>query len=423
MKTMTDTTIFKIVAIASVGGGLEMYDFVIYAFFAPIIGKLFFPAGNNFVTLLAAFAVFAIGYFMRPVGAVVFGHYGDTIGRKKTLLITILLMATATFLIGCLPTYQHIGITATLLLILLRLLQGFAVGGDLPGAITFVAEHVAAPRRGLHCSWIYTGINLGFTLAAIVSTLITTQLSAEHLQTFGWRIGFWLGLVLAAIGYYLRTLLAETPNFIRLLATNNVCRFPIRDVFKYELLAFFKGLGIVCLGAVIVGQMLFMPTYLHIVANLSLSQALLFNTAGMLVWSALILVMGYCSDKWGRKVIISFSAITLILFSHFLFALIATAKTKFIMLGLLGFAIFMSGIIGAFASTLSELFRTPLRNSGIGVSYNIGFALFCSVTPLVMTALVHQFGALAPSYWIIAAAVVTLITCITLKETANKELI
>ena len=154
MKTGSHRKILKIVGISSVGGGLEMYDFVIYAFFAPIIGKLFFPTGNNLVELLSAFAVFAIGYLMRPIGALVFGHFGDTVGRKKALTITILLMATATFLIGCLPTYQHIGVAASILLILLRLLQGFAVGGDLPGAITFVAEHVSPLRRGLHCSWI-----------------------------------------------------------------------------------------------------------------------------------------------------------------------------------------------------------------------------------------------------------------------------
>ena len=136
MNQKSETKILKIVGIASIGGGLEMYDFVIYAFFAPIIGKLFFPPGNNIAGLLSAFAVFAIGYFMRPVGALVFGHFGDTIGRKKALLITILIMAIATTLIGCLPTYQTAGLTATVLLISLRLLQGFAVGGDLPGAIT-----------------------------------------------------------------------------------------------------------------------------------------------------------------------------------------------------------------------------------------------------------------------------------------------
>lgn len=422
MKRSTEKRLLKIVGISSIGGGLEMYDFVTYAFFAPVIGKLFFPKGNEFIELLSAFAVFAIGYFMRPIGALVFGHYGDTVGRKKTLLITILIMAIATTLMGCLPSYQHIGITATFLLIFLRLLQGLAVGGDFPGAITFVAEHVDASRRGLDCSWIFTGINFGFTLAAVVSTLITIQLTPEQIESFGWRIGFWLGLILAGVGYYLRTQLAETPTFIRLQILNHIRRFPVIDVFKREFSALLKGLGIVCLGAVVIGHMLYMPSYLHVVAKLSLSQALLFNTLGMLLWTSLILLMGYLSDILGRKITMGFSAVTLILFSYPLFHLISTGQIRWIILGLLGFAIFMSGIIGAFASALSEIFTTPVRNSGIGVAYNVGFALFCSLTPLIATTLVHQYGPLAPSYWEIAAATITLITLVFLKETANTDL-
>lgn len=417
-----DKKFLKIVGISSIGGGLEMYDFVIYAFFAPVIGKLFFPVGNNLAELLSAFAVFAIGYLTRPLGAFVFGHFGDTAGRKKALTVTILLMALATFLIGCLPTYQHIGLIASILLILLRLLQGFAVGGDLPGAITFVAEHVSPRTRGLHCSWIYTGVNLGLTIAAVVGALITAHLSPEQVQSFGWRIGFWFGLVLAAVGYYLRTLLEETPNFQRIIDANISHRFPLVVMFKTQFSIFLKALGIVCLGAVIVGHMLFMPSFLHIAGKLTLKQAMILNTCATLLWSLLILLMGYCSDRWGRKKVIIGSALTLLVFSHSLFTLIASGNIKLIIIGLIGFAIFMSGAIGAFASTLSELFPTATRNSGIGAAYNVGFALFCSVTPLMMTALLSQFGVAAPSYWIILAAIITLITTLTIPETARCEL-
>jgi MFS family permease len=413
-----NTKIFKIVFIASIGGGLEMYDFVIYAFFAPVIGALFFPTGNRFAELLSAFAVFAIGYFTRPLGAIVFGHFGDTIGRKKTLLITIVLMALATVGMGLLPTYAHIGISASILLVLLRLLQGFAVGGDLPGAITFVSEHVAPKHRGLHCSWIYTGINLGLTLAAVISSLITWGLSPDQTQKFGWRIGFFLGLILAVVGFFLRRSLEETPYFKNLLKENFIRRYPIKEIFKNHIGIFFKALGIVCLGAVVVGHMLFMPSYLHVVAKLSLQKALLFNTCATLIWSFLILVMGYLSDQWGRRKIIWGSAVSLILFSYPLFSLIATAKIPWIIIGLLGFAVCMSGIIGVIASTLSELFPTHIRNSGIGAAYNIGFAMFCSVSPLVMTELTSRFGSQGPSYWIIGAA----ISSFTIPETAHLPL-
>ena len=266
-------------------------------------------------------------------------------------------------------------------------------------------------------------MNLGITIATVISVIIAARLTPEQLQSFGWRIGFWFGLVLAGLGYYLRTLLEETPNFRRIVAESSVHRSPVMDVFKNEFPAFLKALGVVCLAAVIVGQMLFMPSYLHLVAKLSMQQALVFNTCATLLWSLMILLMGYCSDRWGRKSVIAFSAISLILFSHSLFTLIATARIELIIVGLLGISIFMSGIIGAFASTLSELFSTPVRNSGVGAAYNIGFALFCSVTPLVMTALVSRFGPAGPSYWVIAAAIISLIAITTFAETANHELL
>jgi MFS family permease len=422
MTNQPPVRILKVVSVASVGGGLEMYDFVIYAFFAPIIGKLFFPQGNDFIATLSAFVVFAIGYYIRPLGAFVFGQFGDTVGRKKTLLITIVLMAVSTTLVGLLPTYQSIGITATMLLVFLRLLQGFAVGGDLPSAITFVAEHVPASRRGFHCSWIYTGVNLGITFAAIVSTIITSRLSEAEVQSFGWRIGFLIGLGLAGMGFYLRTQLEETPAFSQLLASRQTLRFPIINVFKSELPAFFKALGVTCLSAVVVGQMLFMTTYLHQVAKLSLQKALLWNTLGILLWSVLMLVMGYCSDRLGRKFVIRFSAITLIVFSYPLYHWIASGEMPWIISGLIGFAILMSGIIGAFPSLLSELFPATVRNSGIGIAYNLGFALFCSSTPLIMLTLVHQLGPAAPSYWVILAALITFLTTLTFAETVNKPL-
>ncbi len=414
-------SLHKIVAIASIGGGLEMYDFVIYAFFAPIIGKLFFPSGNSFIQLLSAFTVFAIGYFIRPLGAFVFGHYGDTIGRKKTLLMTIILMALATTLLACLPVYASIGLLATLLLVSLRLLQGFAVGGDLPGAITFVSEHVPASHRGFYCSWIYTGVNLGLTLAAIISTLISTLLTTGQIQAFGWRIGFGFGLVLAIVGYYLRSTIEETPHFKQLLHTKQLSKSPLKDIFKWQRPAFFKALGVVCLGAVVIGHMLFMTTYLHTVVKFDMREALLINTSIMLVWSALMVVMGHCADKWGRKTIIRFSALSLILFSHEFYSCIASGELTHVIAGLLGFAVCMSGIIGVMPSILSELFPTHLRSSGIGAAYNVGFALFCSVTPLVMTAMTHRWGPVAPAYWLMAAATVTFFSTMWFSETANCE--
>lgn len=181
---------FKVVLASSIGGGLEMYDFVIYIFFAPLFSQLFFPNSNHFVTMLAAFAVFAAGYLVRPLGGIVFGHFGDRFGRKKGLVVAISLMGFSTVLMGFLPTYYQIGIWAPILLVILRLVQGIAVGGDLPGAITFVAETANNKSRGEKCAWIYFGVNLGSFLASTVASIISWSFTKSRLHLYGWCCGF-----------------------------------------------------------------------------------------------------------------------------------------------------------------------------------------------------------------------------------------
>ena len=197
----------------SIGGALEMYDFVIYIFFATIIAQHFFPASSYYARMLFTFSVFALGYLLRPFGGLLFGYFGDRSGRKKSLFITITIMGLATTLIGCLPTYQNIGISATIAFVTLRILQGIAVGGELPGAITMIAETSPANKRGLNCSLIYFGVNFGMLFASGLATLLFSILSQPQLIAWGWRIVFINSLLLLLLGLYFRIKISESPVF------------------------------------------------------------------------------------------------------------------------------------------------------------------------------------------------------------------
>ena len=200
MDKYADT--LKAVFVSSLGGSLEMYDFVIYVFFAPVIASLFFPAHNTTAGTFFTYGIFAIGYLARPLGAFIFGHYGDKHSCKQGLIVTIGLMSLATALTGLLPTYQQIGILAPVLLLFLRLIQGIAVGGDLAGAVTFVAEYSEPTKRGFHCGWIYSGVNLGALLASTTSAILNSALSHQQIAAWGWRLSFSLSIILMFVGVY-----------------------------------------------------------------------------------------------------------------------------------------------------------------------------------------------------------------------------
>lgn len=414
----------KAVLVSSIGGGLEMYDFTIYVFFAPIIAAHFFPRGNPVVSLLETFAVFAVGYFARPIGAIIFGNYGDVRGRKKGMLITIAIMAIATTLMGLLPTYASIGILAPIILIILRLLQGIAVGGDLPGAIAFVAEHADNHNRGLACSIVYCAVNLGILLASIAGALLTLLLTQEHLASWGWRIAFILGLVIGVVGFYLRTKIAETPYFTNMVESKTVVKIPFGPLFKNYTSRIIQGIGLAWLFAVVIALIfLYMPTYLNTIAHLGLKDALTLNSINIFIFSACIPLMGYWSDRVGRKPMLIITALLFILLAYPIYTALSGSAFHFQCLALFCLAILSAGIVGVAPVTLAEMFPTKIRFSGIAVTYNMGFAIFAGLTPVIVTYLIYQFHSpKAPSYYLIISAVVTLIAVLTFKEKSGKPL-
>lgn len=421
---MTQVHKTKAISVACIGGGLEIYDFTIYIFFAPVIASLFFPKNNSLIPLLDTFIIFAVGYFARPLGAILFGHYGDTLGRKKGLLITILLMGLSTTLIGLLPTYSSIGMLAPLLLVILRFTQGLAVGGDLPGAITFVAEYADNHKRGLLCSLLYCGVNLGLLMASAIGAIITLSLSYEQLMGWGWRIPFILGITIAMIGFYLRLRITDTPYFLKLQETQTINKMPLFKLLREHSLTVLQSIGLVWLFAMIISQIfLYMPTYLHTESHLSLTTALIINSINLLIFSLCIPLFGYLSDKIGRKPIILITALLFCLFSYPLYSLLVNSNFIVQLIGLFAFGIFSAGIVGTIPSTLAEMFTTEVRYSGVGVAYGIGFAVFASLAPISSTYLLYKLQhAEAPSYNLILAAVVMIISALTIKNISRTSL-
>ena len=409
MKITNLFTSLKVLVAASVGGGLEMYDFVMYIFFAPTIAALFFPEDNHYIGMLATYGIFAIGYFMRPLGGLIFGYLGDKTGRKKWLLVSILLMGFSTLAMGCLPSYQTIGIAAPILLTLLRLLQGIAVGADLPGGITFVVEHAASKTRGFNCGMVFLGVNTGLLGASAAAAVITGFWTDAELRDWGWRIGFWSSALLVVLGYYLRRGLAESAVFLGARKARQLVKNPLRTLLTAEHLpVIFIGISLVWLHAVLIVQLFMeMPTFLSQHSIKTMDEALYLNTASLAILSLLIPLMGLLSDHIGRKRTLAMGATLFLLCSYPLYLLLISESITQVMIGLLVLDILSAMIVGVVPVTLSELFGTEHRYSGVALTYNIGFAIFAGLTPMVLTLLekLFQSPAIGALNIIVAAAV------------------
>ncbi|WP_392536431.1 MFS transporter [Legionella sp. 227] len=333
----------KIIFLASLGGALEFYDFVIYVIFAPIISQVFFPETDPLASLMSVYAVFAIGYLIRPLGGIAFSHFGDKYGRKKTFIFSVILMAVPTVLIGFLPTYQHIGILSSILLIFLRLLQGLSIGGEIPGALTFACEHVNPRSRALACGVIFSFLNLGIFLGALISLILTNQLSNAQLLNFGWRIPFILGGLLGLFSFYIRKRLAESPLFLAFKNSTENRRIPFIEAITLYWRKILQGIGLTCLGSVMINLLfLYMPTYLSTILAYQKQQATLFNTINLGFFSLLLVFFCWYSARVGRKLVLLVGAIGFILLSHLLFIILARQTTVSLSIALAIFAILSS---------------------------------------------------------------------------------
>lgn len=414
----------RAVTAAMIGNATEWYDYATYGYLATVLGKVFFPPANPTLSLLASFATFSVAFLIRPLGAFLLGPLNDRIGRKRTLSITILTMALATCAIGLLPGYDAVGVAAPVALVLARLVQGFAVGGEYGGASTFVVEYAPDERRGLWASWLEFGAIGGFLLASGLTTYLTYALPEQDMNAWGWRIPFLVALPLGTIGLYLRVRLTDTPSFTALTEQAAEAQAPVRETLTGHRLRVLLCGGIViysCIGTYTL--LTYMPSYLE--QNLGMSsaaaQALIFVVSGVL--TAGIPFAGALSDRFGRRTTLAAAAVGYVVLAVPAFWLIQQAMWGPTLLGLLVLTLCHIPVLGTTTATLPALFPARVRGTGVAVGYNVSFALFGGTAPLLMTWLVDATGNLyVPALYLGLVALVVLAPILLSPETARQPL-
>ena len=399
----------RIVISSSIGNALEWYDFLVYGFFASVIGKLFFPADDEWVSLLFAVGSFGVSFITRPVGAIVLGMYADKKGRKAALTLSILLMIIGTLAIAVMPSYQQIGIVAPVTILLARLVQGFAVGVEFGSATAFMIEH-STRGRGYYASWQFASQGIATILAAGLGALLTASLSPADLEGWGWRLPFIFGLLVGPVGFYIRRHLDETPEFV---AEQKKTTIDPQASFKAQWTNLLLAVGVVAQSTVSVYVLqLYMPTYavkqLHLPAAQSFAVVVLNGGLQFLLSP----VMGALSDRIGRIRIMLTTSALMILLIYPMFALLRAYPTIGALLALQAVSgIFKAAYSGPMPALMSEIFPTRVRSTGLSLGYSLGVTLFGGFAPFIVTWLIHTTGdTLAPSYYVLTAAAVSAVS-------------
>ncbi|OKP01690.1 alpha-ketoglutarate permease [Xenorhabdus eapokensis] len=339
---------YKTLSLAALGGALEFYDFIIFVFFAVALGELFFPADiPEWLRQLQTFGIFAAGYLARPLGGIVMAHFGDLIGRKKMFSLSILMMAVPTLAIGMLPTYDAVGIAAPILLLLMRIMQGAAIGGEVPGAWVFVAEHVPHKRVGFACGILTAGLSLGILFGSLVATIITTIYSRQEVLDWAWRLPFFLGGIFGLCAMYLRRWLHETPVFKEMQERKALAEeLPLKTVILNHKRAISISMLLTwLLSAGIVVVILMTPTYMQTVFNLEQSLTLKANSLAIISLAIGCVSVGYLCDKWGAGIVLIIGCILLATTTWFFYHNISHEPLK--LFGAYSLTGLTVGVIGA----------------------------------------------------------------------------
>ena len=367
--------------------------------------------------LVLAYAVFSLGYIVRPFGGLVFGHLGDVLGRRAGLLASMVCMGIPLLLISLLPTYRTIGISAAFLLIFCRLLQGLSVGGEFPSAITFLSEHASFKYRGLISSLAFVGINFGLLLASGVGAFLSHVLNPNQINLWGWRLAFFVGALLAILGYWIRRKISETPVFLDHKNSGPIHKFPLAHSLKQEWLKIIQAIGTVAVFASASPVILiFMPTYLSHYLDRPMTESLVINSINILVFIILIPIAAYLSDLWGRKILLLAGSLGFLIFSEFFYGLIQSQNHYFMWTGLIGLALCTALITGPLIPALAEFFRTTSRSTSVALAYNFSVALFGGTSLVIITEILKDFGNLhAPAWVMMGTGLVSAISILTVK--------
>ncbi len=403
----------------SIGNFIEWYEFAVYGFLATVIAKNFFQLEGEapLTGLILTYAAFAVAFFFRPLGAVVFGRLGDRIGRKPTLILVLVMMTLATTAIGLVPVYASIGVAAPLLLTALRILQGLFAGGEYGGAVSLMTEFAPKGKRGLYGAWQSFTVALGLLAGAGIVALMSTLLSPEAMLDWGWRVPFFLALPMGGVALWLRMNMEETPSFVRQQKTGAA---PVRASTGGTFNAIVTGIGrLMVWSAAGYTYLVIMPSYLQSALHTGFNQALLIAVISNIGFALTIIPSGMLSDKIGRRTVMVIAAILLLVLALPLLKILQAESSTLLVKALV--VLIAGGLVGMLAgpgpAMLSEMFPTKVRYTGLGLAYSLSNAIFSGCAGLIITGLIKQTGNLdIPAYYVMATAVVSIVALMTLKK-------
>ncbi|WP_431956294.1 MFS transporter [Nocardia lijiangensis] len=419
----------RVVSASMAGTVVEWYEFFLYGTAATLVfSKVFFAKGTSDLdAILAAFITYAVGFAARPLGGIVFGHFGDRYGRKKLLQFSLLLVGSATFLMGCLPTFAQIGYWAPALLVALRFIQGFAVGGEWGGAVLLVAEHSPDRSRGFWASWPQAGVPAGNLLATVVLLVLTSTLSDAAFLSWGWRVAFWLSAVVVLVGYYIRTKVTDAPIFLaaqREAEQIKATSFSVVEVLKRYPRGVFTAMGL-RFGENIMYYLVvtFSITYLKVHVGADTKTILWWLLAAHAVHFAAIPLAGYLSDRFGRRPVYLVGALTAGTWGFFAFPMMDSGNHLVIMSAIIVGLVFHALMYAAQPAIMAEMFPTRMRYSGVSLGYQVTSIVAGSLAPIIAVRLLDSFGSSVPIAWYLAAAAaVTAVAVLFARETSGLDL-
>lgn len=420
----SSNTIKKVATASFIGNFVEWFDYASYVYLATILTTVFFPDISPASGLLATFGVFALSFIIRPLGGIFWGHYGDKIGRKHALSLSIIIMSLATFAIAFLPSFNQIGVWAPVLLLVLRLIQGFSASGEYAGASAFLVEYAPTHKRGFYASIVPASTAAGLLLGSLFVSGMHLFLSPEDMHSFGWRLPFLLALPLGYVGRYIRLRLEDSPKFREMEKSQQISHAPISLLLSQHKRALIIAIGVTMLNAVGFYIILsYMPTYMSVELGVSESESFAATTIALVAYIGFIFVMGKLSDHFGRKTMLILASLAFVILTVPLFSQLGTVGFVGVVLIQIVFGAMLTMNDGTLPCFLSEIFPTKVRYSGFALSFNLANAIFGGTAPFVATWLIQVTGnKLAPAWYLVAAALIAMIAMAASKETSGKPL-
>lgn len=419
----------KVVVASMAGTVVEWYEFFLYGTAATLVfNKVFFAKGTSDLdAILAAFVTYAVGFAARPLGGVVFGHFGDKYGRKKLLQFSILLVGAATFLMGCLPTFAQIGYWAPALLVVLRFIQGFAVGGEWGGAVLLVAEHSPDPKRGFWSSWPQAGVPVGNMLATVVLLALTATLTEASFLSWGWRIAFWLSAVVVLVGYYIRTKVSDAPIFVEAQQEAEQIKagsYGVVEVLRRYPRGVFTAMGLrVAENIMYYLVVTFSITYLKVQVHADTSDILWWLLVAHFVHFIVIPQVGRLSDRFGRRPVYLVGAIGAGAWGFFAFPMMSSGRYQLIMAAIIIGLVIHALMYAPQPAMMAEMFPTRMRYSGVSLGYQVTAIFAGSLAPIIAVKLLEVYRSALPiALYLATAAVITLVALAFTRETRGLDL-